>query len=105
MRKIYVGLLLALSSHTALALEVIVGHGVALEPTYMPGYISFEMDAGSASCPTGRWLLWKNPDTANNKAVYATLMQAMATGKKIRFHINDGDANCQGQYIHLLSDV
>lgn len=105
MRKICVGLLLALSSQAALAFEVIVGHVVVLEPSYMPGYISFQMDAGSTSCPTGRWLIWKNPDTANNKAVYATLMQAMATGKKIRFHITDGDASCQGQFIHLLSDA
>jgi len=105
MKKIYIGLLLALSCQAASALEVIIGHVVSVEATYMPGIIPFRMDAGSTSCPAGRWIYWQKADTSNNKIVYATLLQALATGKKIEFYVNDGDTGCFGQYLYLKSDA
>jgi len=105
MKKIYVGLLLALSCQAASALEVIVGHVISVEPSSMHGIVSFRMDAGSTSCPAGRWVYWQKADTSNNKIVYATLLQALATGKKIEFYVNDGDTGCFGQYLHLQSDA
>ena len=46
--------------------------------------------------------LWKNADPENNKAVYATLMTALAADKNVRFHINDGDTTCTGKHLHLI---
>ena len=93
--------LLGLSCGQAAALEVAVGRVVAVEPTFMPGFIKFYMDVGTPSCPANSWYTWQKSDE-NNKAVYATLLAAIATKQKIRLHFNDGDTSCVGQFIHLL---
>ena len=90
-------------SNSAHALEAFVGKVTTVEPTYLPGAVTFTMDTGNATCPAGRWLKWQKPDADNNKAVYSTLMTALVSGKKIRFHINDGDTNCVGQFMHLIN--
>ena len=97
---ILVTLLFSLPSH---AVENIIGKITALEPTYMPGYISFQMDTGNSTCPAGRWFVW-NKGQDNNKVVYATLMAALVSGKKINFIINDGDTTCTGAFLHLYQN-
>ncbi len=103
LKTLVVGLSLVITSNTAFALESWVGTVILIEPTYLPSSIAFQMDSGNTTCPAGKWLQWSNPDQANNKAVYATLLTAFTTGKKVRFHINDGDTTCTGQYFHILN--
>jgi hypothetical protein len=86
------------------ALQAFQGKVTTLEPTYLPGMVAFAMDVGNPSCPAGTWLFWINADSSNNKAVYATLLTALSTGKKITFHMNDGDTSCTGKYLHLIAD-
>tara|TARA_B100001059_G_C17830875_1_gene584638 strand:+ start:2611 stop:2829 length:219 start_codon:yes stop_codon:yes gene_type:complete len=54
--------------------------------------------------PQGIWLKWAKTEE-NNKIVYSTLMAALASGKWIRFHMNDSDTECKGQYIHIVESV
>jgi len=104
MRKLYAGTLLAIVCGSSNALEAIVGHVTYLEPTYLPSLVQFTLDSGSASCSAGTYLKWQKADQSNNKAVYATLMLASATGRTVRLYVNDGDTTCVGQYFHLLSN-
>ncbi len=99
---IYIALLVA--SSNSYALEHFIGKVTFLEPTYLPSVIVFSMDIGNATCPSGAILKWQKADVENNKAVYSTLMAALMSGKKIRFHFNDGDTSCIGTYLHLLED-
>ncbi|WP_020405337.1 hypothetical protein [Hahella ganghwensis] len=85
------------------ALEEITGKVTLVESSYMPGRVTFAMDKGSSSCPAGGWMTWKK-DSENNKAVHATLMAALMSGKKIRLYVGDGDTSCNGMHIHLLSE-
>lgn len=101
--KFVIGLTILALSATSYALEGIVGKVSVLEATAMPAQITFYLDAGNATCPTGTWLKWQKPDPENNKAVYAALMASLASGKQIRFYINNGDTTCTGQFIHLLN--
>jgi hypothetical protein len=101
--KIVFSLALSFACSASFALEAFVGKVVLLEPTYLPGLVTFMMDTGNSSCPSGTWLKWQKNDTQNNKAVYATLLTAVTSGKSVRFHINDGDRSCQGQYIHIMN--
>ena len=102
--KIVLGAVLAALSSTSSALELITGNVTAVEPTYLPNAVSFQIDVGNVTCPVGKWLVWAKPDQSNNKAVYATLMTALVTGKKVNFLINNGDSTCVGQYLHLLNN-
>jgi hypothetical protein len=68
----------------------------------MPNMVFVQLDTGSSVCPAGMWLPWKNADKDNNKAVYAGLLTALATGKSVRFHYGDGDTTCTGSYIHFM---
>ena len=95
-------LLLIVSAPHAHALERITGKVIIVEPTYLPEAITFQMDAGSRTCPKGKWLKWKK-NTENNKLVYSTLMTALISGHQINFYVNDNDTNCSGQYLHLLT--
>lgn len=101
--KIILGISLAIVSTASVALESFVGKVTVVEPTYLPVAISFVMDTGSATCPAGTWLKWQKADQENNKAVYATLMAALVSGKQVRFHFNNGDSTCSGQFLHLLN--
>jgi hypothetical protein len=91
-----------LTCGSAHAVESILGKIKTLEASYMPNTIQFTLDAGSAACPANKWLVWKSVDKDNNKAVYATLLAALTTGKSVRFHYADGDTNCVGTYIHAF---
>ncbi len=100
MRKILITFTL-LASFNAIALESFLGKVTTLEPTYLPGAITFMLDSGNATCPKGTWLKWAKTEE-NNKIVYSTLMAALASGKRIRFHMNENDTECKGQYIHIV---
>jgi len=96
--------LLGLVSVPGWALQSFEGTVKALEPTYLPGTVAFDMDAGNAACPAGKQLRWQKPDVENNKAVYSTVMAALISKNKIRVYINDNDSTCVIQYLHLLSN-
>jgi hypothetical protein len=100
MKRIVAAALLVFSAASS-ALTGITGKVTDIEGTYVPGVVVFQMDTGSSSCPTGTWLKWQK-DLENNKAVYSMLMTALTSGRKIAFYVNDNDAACVGQYIHLL---
>ncbi len=85
------------------ALQSFEGKIVLIEPSYLPGTVSFVMDAGDTTCSAGRWLFWSNADPSNNKAVYASLFGAMLSGKTVRFIYNDGDVNCTPNHLHILN--
>ena len=104
MNKVFVATVLVFVCGSSNALEVATGHVTLVEPTYLHGAILFMMDSGSPSCPAGVFLKWAKSDLSNNKAVFATLMLALATDRKVNFHVNDGDTTCTGQYLHLLSN-
>ena len=91
-------LFLAGSAH---AMEAVVAKVTVVEPSYMPAAIMFQIDKALPSCPAGTWLKWEH-DVDNNKAVLASLLTAMAAGRRIRFHIADGDTTCRGLHLHLL---
>lgn len=97
-------MLLAAAPGLAHPAETLSGKVTAVEPTYLPGRVTFKMDTASSSCPAGAWITWAKPDGANNKAVYATLMLALATGKKVLVFLSEPAADCKGQYLHLLAD-
>lgn len=87
----------------AYALETTVGYVTIVQPTYMPATVSFQLDAGTTSCPAGAWLSWQNADTSNNRAVLATLLTAQVTRQRVRIYFNDGDTACKGVFMHLIS--
>ena len=101
--KVILSISLAIVSSASYALEAFVGKVTLVEPSYLPGTVALQMDSGNTTCPSGTWLFWRNADPQNNKAVYATLMTALATGKQVRFHINDNDSTCTGKHLHLLN--
>jgi len=103
-KRVISGLLVALACDASIALESATGHVTYLEPTFLPAIVQFTLDSGSASCPAGTYLKWQKSDQSNNKAVYATLMLALSTGRRVRLYINDADTTCVGQFLHLLSD-
>jgi hypothetical protein len=86
------------SSH---GLQVFEGTVTLVEATYMPTRIVFQMSNGIYACPVGSFLIWENTAT-NNQSVYAGLLTAFASGKRVRFHINDNDTSCRGQFIHFI---
>ena len=97
-------ILLCVVSAPGWALQSFEGTVKTLEPTYFPGTVAFDMDAGNTACPAGKQLRWQKPDVENNKVVYSTVMAALISKNKIRVYINDNDSNCVIQYLHLLSN-
>jgi hypothetical protein len=82
---------------------VVVGLVTNLQPSFMPGLVTFQMNNGAALCPAGTWLHWQNADPENNKAVYDTLMAALLNNKTVRLYFDDQDATCTGAYVQILS--
>ncbi len=70
-----------------------------VEATYMPAAVSFQLDKGDVACPAGGWLRWENASLDNNKAVFAALLSAQATGKLINFYHTG--VSCTGSYLHV----
>lgn len=96
------GALMLLAAAPVGAVELATSRVTVVEATYMPNAVTFMMETGTASCPAGHWLKWQK-SADSNKAVYAALMTAVATGKKISFYVNDGDTSCVGVFFHLVN--
>lgn len=101
-RCYWIVLLLFLSGH-ANAMEAVVAKVTLVEPTTMPSVVKFQIDKSLPSCPAGTYLRWDR-DAENNKAVLASLLTAMATGRNIRIYIADGDTTCRGLFLHVLDN-
>ena len=103
-------ILLMLSTQSFATATPILGKVTMLESSYMPDGVDFFMDTGTATCPAGSVMRWvplrATPElnNENNKVVYATLLGALASGKKIRFYVNDNDPMCQGSGLHIVAD-
>jgi hypothetical protein len=54
-----------------------------LEATYMPTRIVFQLSAGDAVCPAGKFITWASSNPENVKAVFALLLQASTNGQTI----------------------
>lgn len=67
----------------------------------MPSRIHFTLSEGNAACPVGKTLVWANSSQDNNKAVYATLVSALVSGKKVKFYIEDNDQSCTGKFVYI----
>lgn len=92
-------LMLCSATFTVAAQEHVTARVTVVEPTYMPGAVSFMLSGGTATCPSGTWLRWAK-DIENNKAVYATLLAALNSGKAVTFYHPAGDKTCTGQFFH-----
>ncbi|MBN6112317.1 hypothetical protein JR063_12095 [Xanthomonas sp. CFBP 8700] len=90
-------------SGAAEAFQVITGRVVEIEATYMPSRIPFTLSEGNATCPAGHALLWANNTQENTKAIYATLMSALVSGKQIKVFLEDNDTSCTGKFIYLVN--
>lgn len=88
------------NAQAAVALEAIAGKVILVESSYMPGQISFQMDSGTTTCPVGHWLTWGKTEE-NNKAVHASLLAALLSGKNVTFLYPDNDPSCVGQHIYI----
>ena len=87
----------------AWALEAAQAHVTALESTYMPATITFQVDVGTPSCPTGTWLHWTNSNVDNVKSAFALLLGASNSSNRIEYLINNGDTTCQVQFLYALA--
>ncbi|WP_115563408.1 hypothetical protein [Xanthomonas arboricola] len=87
--------------NTAEALQRFSGTVKEIEATYMPTQIPFTLSEGNSACPKGKTLFWANANLENNKAVYATLLTSLTTGRKIMFIMDDDDASCKGRFIYI----
>ncbi|MCC4601674.1 hypothetical protein [Xanthomonas melonis] len=103
--RVLAGLIVILSllamSGPAYALQSFTGRVVRVEATYMPTQIPFILSEGNTTCPAGKPIYWSSQNVENNKAIYATLIAAMTSGKKITFIVDDGDQSCRGKFLYL----
>jgi len=78
-----------------------------IEPSYMPGWISFQIGASVGTCPSGTWLQWPAQGAdqasriANAQAVYSTLLTAMMANRTVIFY--GVNAGCKVEHIHLIA--
>jgi hypothetical protein len=84
------------------ALESAQAHVTAVEATYMPAEITFWVDTGNTSCPAGTTVKWINANVDNAKSAFAVLIAAVNSGNRIQYFINNGDTNCQVQFLYAL---
>jgi hypothetical protein len=104
------GLMLSFMAPAAIAYDwnVTTAHVTVLEASYMPNYISFEIDQNAGtSCPSGSFLIWSPPSgdeqqqIANVNAVYSTLLTALASGKTVQLFGNN--AGCNVVFVHIVA--
>lgn len=100
-RRFFAIAVLLLLAGKAHALESVVAKVIMVEPSYMPTAIMFKLDKSLPSCPAGSYVKWEKT-ADNNKAVFASLLTALATGRRIVFYIADGDVLCRGLFLHVL---
>jgi hypothetical protein len=99
MKKFILVSLLVSLSNVSYAVESFTGNVTLLEPTYLPNKITFQMNNGDVNCTAGTWLTW-NKSSQNKKAVYATLLTALVSGKEVVFHYKLG-SGCVGTHLHI----
>ncbi|WP_145727851.1 hypothetical protein [Nitrospirillum viridazoti] len=95
-----------LISPTALAFDI-QGEAkvVVVEPTYMPGYVTFQLDTDIGPCKAYTWLYWyaRGPDqasqNANVAAAYSTFLTAVSTGMTVKLYGNS--SNCSFDFLNL----
>jgi hypothetical protein len=99
------GLLLA---NPAASAVVSLGSGTVtwIETTYMPGTIVFTLSSGDTLCPAGTNLHYISSNVDNMKAVYATLLANLLSGRQIYAYyetttVNSGvpPGNCRVQHL------
>jgi len=88
---------------TAGALETAQAHVTIVQTSAMPNQVTFMVDTGTTSCPVGSWLAWANANLDNNKAAFALLVAAVNSGSRIQYFINNGDTNCQVQFLYAVA--
>lgn len=83
----------------------VIGRVTNIEPSYMPGWINFQLDTSVGACAAGTWLAWnavgadQAAKIANANAVYATLLSAKLSSRTITaFGVNNG---CVVDHLHL----
>ena len=101
MKRMAVLAMMLLAATQAKALEMVAANVSVVESSYMPATVTFMLTSGTALCPSGRWLVWQR-DAENNKAVYAMLMSAMVSGKKVNVYFDEGDSQCVPKHLHLI---
>ncbi|MCW0399898.1 hypothetical protein NG831_21260 [Xanthomonas sacchari] len=94
-------LLWIFQSDSANALQMITGKVTQIEATYMPTQIPFLLSEGNPTCPAGKPVYWAK-DQENNKAIYAMLMSAFVSGKRVTFIMDDNDTSCAGKFIYMV---
>jgi len=85
------------------ALESAQARVTFVEATYMPTQVLLQVDTGTASCPAGKWLTWVNGNADNVKAVFGLLIAAVNSGNRVQYFINNGDTNCQVQFLYAVA--
>lgn len=101
MKRIIMLAAMLLFTNQAYALEAVVAKVSLVESSYMPGNVAFILTNGTSLCPSGKWLFWQR-DAENNKAVYAMLMSASISGRKINIFFEEGDNQCVPRHLHLV---
>ncbi|TWB48959.1 hypothetical protein [Nitrospirillum viridazoti] len=78
---------------------------VMVEPSYMPGYVTFQIDTDIGPCKANTWLYWyaKGPDqtsqNANVAAAYSTFLTAASTGMTVILYGNSN--NCSFDFLNI----
>ena len=87
----------------------ITGQIISLEASYMPDSIHMEIretNSPPTSCASHS-LIWKKGPIENIKAVYATALAALVSGKQVNFVIDSVDPNpdvrCVGQFFSIIN--
>ncbi|MBN2166913.1 MAG: hypothetical protein JW717_11600, partial [Marinilabiliaceae bacterium] len=75
--------------NTAFAGDIdrVEGHVITVEPSYLPGNVTFMLDVKAGNVEIGQWL-WFGGTAEQTKGVLATLLTAFTTGKKVRVYGN-----------------
>jgi hypothetical protein len=110
--------LLSFSAHVyAFDQPIATGVSVKLvETSYVPDSVFLQIDAAVANCPARAWLTWEGGNsfprgadeskrTSSVKAVQATLLTALAAGKKVNIYArnsSNASAPCVVEHIHVL---
>ena len=103
MRKVIVVIAALGVSPVTWALESAQARVTCVEATYMPTQVLLQVDTGTASCPAGKWLTWVNGNADNVKAVFGLLIAAVNSGNRVQYFINNGDTNCQVQFLYAVA--
>lgn len=100
-------LAIGLSAPQAFAYDwMITAHVTLIQPTYLPEYVSFQVDTAGGPCAAGSWLAWPAQGTdeasqiANTQAVYSSLLAAMLAGKSVTLFGNN--TGCTVNYVWIL---